>query len=49
MLVTLPDINVAVVNQINTNVGLNLAVLSPGAAQTLVQGGINGAALAQGK
>jgi hypothetical protein len=47
MLVTLPAINVAVVNQINTTVGLNLAILSPGAVQTLVQQGANGAAVGQ--
>jgi hypothetical protein len=49
MLVALPPINIAVVTQIDTNVGLNLAVLSPGAVQTLVQAGANSAALAQGK
>jgi hypothetical protein len=47
MLVTLPAINITVVNQINTSVGLNLAILSPGAVQTLVQAQGNAAALAQ--
>jgi hypothetical protein len=41
-------VNVAVVNQINTQIGLNLAILSPGAVQTLVQIGGNGAAANQG-
>jgi hypothetical protein len=49
MLVALPPINITVVTQINTNVGLNLAILSPGAVQTLVQQGANSAALAQRK
>jgi hypothetical protein len=47
MLVSLPTINIAVVNQITTNVGLNLALFSPGAVQTLVQQGANSAAVAQ--
>jgi hypothetical protein len=42
-------VNVAVVNQINTQVGLNLAILSPGATQVLVQQAGNGAAVNQGK
>ncbi len=41
-------VNVAVVNQINTQIGLNLAILSPGAVQNLVQIGGNGAAANQG-
>jgi hypothetical protein len=39
--------NVAVVNQINVQVGLNLALFSPGAQQTLIQVAGNGAAAAQ--
>jgi hypothetical protein len=34
--------NIIVAPQINVQVGLNLAVLSPGASQTLVQLGSNG-------
>ena len=37
--------NIVVAPQINVQVGLNLAVLSPGAQQTLLQFGGNGLAL----
>ena len=33
----MPKINIVVAPQINTAVGLNLALFSPGATQTLVQ------------
>jgi hypothetical protein len=36
-----PQVNIAVMPQIVTQVGLNLAVLSPGATQTLAQVGGN--------
>ncbi len=41
-------VNVNVVNQINTQIGLNLAVLSPGATQSLGQVGNANAALRGG-
>ncbi len=40
--------NIVVAPQINVNVGLNLAVLSPGAQQTLAQVGGNTLTAAQG-
>ena len=40
--------NIVVAPQINVNVGLNLAVLSPGAQQTLAQVGSNTLTAAQG-
>jgi hypothetical protein len=40
--------NIVVAPQINVQVGLNLAVLSPGAQQTLAQVGGNSLSAAQG-
>ena len=40
--------NIVVAPQINVQVGLNLAVLSPGAQQTLAQVGNNNLAAGQG-
>ena len=40
--------NIVVAPQINVTVGLNLAVLSPGAQQTLAQLGGNSGTVAQG-
>jgi hypothetical protein len=42
-------INITVITQVNTNVGINLALFSPGAVQTLVQQGSNAALAAQGR
>jgi len=42
-------VNIVVAPQINTQVGLNLALFSPGAQQSLAQAGINTGAFKQGK
>jgi hypothetical protein len=42
-------VNIVVAPQINLQLGLNLAVLSPGAVQTLAQVGGNNLAVAQGR
>jgi hypothetical protein len=42
-----PTINIVVAPQINVQLGLNLAILSPGAQQTLFQAAGNGLAVGQ--
>ena len=41
----MPALNIVVAPQINTQVGLNLALFSPGAVQTLVQQAGNSAVI----
>ena len=47
MLPYMPAINILVAPQINTQIGLNLALFSPGAIQTLVQSAGNQAIVRQ--
>jgi hypothetical protein len=44
-----PSVNVVVAPQLNLQVALNLAVLSPGAVQVIGQNGNNGLAARQGR
>ena len=44
-----PALNIVVAPQINTQIGLNLALFSPGAVQTLVQQAGNGLVVTQGR